>query len=300
MRVKGLGRIKRAATRMWNRIAPGIVILLYHRVTTLERDPQLLAVSPANFDEQMAMLKREWEVISLTEAVEAVNSGRLPRRAVVVTFDDGYEDNFTNGLPILEKHQAAATVFVSSGFVGSEQEFFWDELDRLALGEEKAGSWNVLQQAEATRGQRRYTKLCARVSWMAHEARCTVLERVRADVAMTVEGRRTHRAMSGGMLKQLAASSLIDIGGHTVFHPRLAALSENRQRDEIVRGKMELEALLGKKVTSFSYPFGGHADYSAETIRLVREAGVWVCVFEFWRVGSSRRGFVSVESATGA
>ena len=85
--------------------------------------------------------------------------------------------------------------------------------------------------------------------------------------------RDTHRALTEGELRQLAACPLIEIGGHTVSHPLLAACSREEQQAEITGGRDRLEELIGKAVRSFAYPFGTPADYTAATIDLVREAG---------------------------
>ena len=65
----------------------------------------------------------------------------------------------------------------------------------------------------------------------------------------------------------------MDIGAHSVTHPVLAALSLQEQRREIEEGKQTLEAVCGQAATSFSYPYGSEADYSNETVQLVRQAG---------------------------
>ena len=71
------------------------LILIYHRVADLERDPQLLAVGPANFEAQMEILARKYPVIPLEDLIAGLNRRAVPDGAVVVTFDDGYADNLT-------------------------------------------------------------------------------------------------------------------------------------------------------------------------------------------------------------
>ena len=137
MRIPGLGRLRRAAGRAARRVrslvSPGALILLYHRVTKLESDPQLLAVSPRHFDEHMDVMRRLATPTALRDLLEACRSGTLPKRAVVVTFDDGYADNLREAKPMLERHGVPATVFVSTGLLGQRRESYWDELDRLLL-----------------------------------------------------------------------------------------------------------------------------------------------------------------------
>src|SRR3954470_17290952 len=109
------------------------MVLLYHRVVALGTAPQWLSVPPTLFEQQVDMLKRNYKILPLPVLVACVRQDCLPRRSVTITFDDGYADNHLHAKPILEKHEAPATIFVSSGFVGRREEFFWDELDRLLL-----------------------------------------------------------------------------------------------------------------------------------------------------------------------
>src|SRR5262245_28817167 len=71
----------------------------------------------------------------------------------------------------------------------------------------------------------------------------------------------------------LAQGGLVDVGAHTLTHPCLAALPAAAQRDEIGRGKVRLEGVLGRPVSEFAYPYGRLCDYTRETVGLVKEAG---------------------------
>jgi peptidoglycan/xylan/chitin deacetylase (PgdA/CDA1 family) len=79
--------------------------------------------------------------------------------------------------------------------------------------------------------------------------------------------------MSSEELQQLASSDWVTIGAHTVTHSRLSALSEEQQREEIFTSRSQLETLLGRPVTTFSYPYGRKDDYNHTSINLCREAG---------------------------
>lgn len=128
-------------------MAPKAIILAYHRVAETSTDPQLLCVKPSRFSEQLEILRRVYPPISLTTLTETNRQGKLPDRAAVVTFDDGYADNLLNAAPLLAAAAVPATVFVVAGRPESNQpeaqarecrpaasrEFWWDELDRLLL-----------------------------------------------------------------------------------------------------------------------------------------------------------------------
>src|SRR5262245_48550547 len=111
---------------------------MYHRVAASELDPWSLCVSPERFSEQMEALRRVAYPCAMRDLVRAHAAGSVPENAVVVTFDDGYLDNLTNAKPILEAHDVPATVFVCSGAVGKNVEFWWDQLARAMLQSNKA------------------------------------------------------------------------------------------------------------------------------------------------------------------
>lgn len=102
-------------TAAYARLRPGIRILMYHRVARLPRSDQL-TVSPERFEEQMALLARSRRVVSLAEVVRLLHGRERVADAVAVTFDDGYRDNLTLALPILEKYRVPATIFVTTDF----------------------------------------------------------------------------------------------------------------------------------------------------------------------------------------
>ncbi len=133
MRMRGYGRLKRWLQRVTAVCRAGVAILMYHRVHDATSGPSGLCVSRAHFTEHMEHLRRHYSVLSLRKLAALLAGGRLPERAVVLTFDDGYADNLWNAKPILARWDLPATVFVATGYVGQSREFWWDELDRLLL-----------------------------------------------------------------------------------------------------------------------------------------------------------------------
>ena len=291
LRGKALGLIRRPAR--------GAVVLLYHRVVDLECDPQLLAVSPQRFDEQMRLIAREFQPMSLRELSVCVRAGNVPERAVVVTFDDGYEDNLTNAKPILEKYQVPATVFIASGAVASGREFYWDKLedllltDRVLPGElavtiegedcrwvfdgESAGytqrRWDVLSGQQPGLRQSAYLGLCDKLRPLAPDQQAAVLDKLCRWAGVGVAQRPTHRTMNADQLKQLASGGLIEVGAHTIDHPILATLPLDEQRRQIRRSKQALQRMIGRPVRGFSYPYGTRSSYTPDTVEAVAEAG---------------------------
>jgi hypothetical protein len=99
------------------------IVLMYHRVADIVVDPWNLAVGPERFAEQIAVLARRREIVPL----ERIGERPAGKPLAAITFDDGYVDVLTHALPVLESHGAPATVFVTTGQMGSPREFWWDE-----------------------------------------------------------------------------------------------------------------------------------------------------------------------------
>ncbi len=118
-----------------------VPIMMYHHVDYTDQ-PRPNWVSPENFEWQMAYLKdRGYHVIRLHELVETVEAGRpLPRKAAVITFDDGYENNYTHAFKILKKYNFPAIIFMPSDKVNTEQYLTWDQLKEMASANIDVGS----------------------------------------------------------------------------------------------------------------------------------------------------------------
>lgn len=281
------------------------LILLYHRIAEPRIDPQLLSVTPEHFAEHLDILRRSFTPISLRQLVTGLRQGRLPAHAAVVTFDDGYVDNLVNAKPLLERHDVPATVFVATGYVDDDREFWWDEVERLLLHgrqlpealhltiDGRTFRWELGQAADATDGwidrhrtwnvtnlsadlgprQRIYASLCEVLRPLTHEARQSAFAAIRAWAREAPVARPDRRALRAEEVVRLAAGTTVEVGAHTVTHPVLSALPVQTQRDEIAQSKVRLEEILHDRVTSFSYPYGTRTDYDAATVDAVRTAG---------------------------
>ena len=281
------GAARAAAKRLLNRIDAPVLVLIYHRVTTLTHDPQLLAVAPEHFRDQLRFLKRRYPLVRFDADWSAV-----AEPSVAITFDDGYADNALEALPIIEEVGVPVTFFISTGYVGTEREFWWDELERLILGAAARPETFVLRdqnfgtrwptRTEAERSSL-YRELHPLMKQVDHLHRETWLNQVRQWAGPAEQGRERCRPLSRAELLRLAASTWATIGAHTVWHTRLSVLSPERQEEEILGSKNDLAAWTGKDITVFSYPFGGQCDYNRDSLRICRKAG-------FIRAAANRSG----------
>jgi peptidoglycan/xylan/chitin deacetylase (PgdA/CDA1 family) len=262
------------------------LILAYHRITRGESDPWALNVTPAHFSEHLDVLRRCLRPMPLAELEHARRCGRIPHGAVAVTFDDGYADNLHTAAPMLARADVPATVFVTTGAIGSTRGFWWDELDQIVLGSTRlprllemtiAGrplSWQAAdltaRDPENSKSGRRqlYQQLWDALRELQGSAQEDALDNVRAWAGAVAQS--AHRPMSAHEVVTLAQQPLIDVGAHTVSHPQLATLPGDRQRDEIHASRAQLEKLIGRTVAHFAYP---HGSYAKDTIAEVKRAG---------------------------
>lgn len=266
MRIRGVGRAKLIAK--WARTqfgSPGALILGYHRIAQSSWDPQQLCVSPHIFEEHLDVLTRLTRPISLQQFVSNLISGDDIKRSVVVTFDDGYADTLSIGLPLLEKYGVPATVFVPTGMI--DKPFWWcaiqevvedapdlpDEFE-IEVGGDRF-QWERRQKNSGDRAAVVHS-LCVYFRSLPVPRIEEALNRLRAVFDVPARDKSSAWAMGRVQISELAKSELIDIGSHTVTHASLNGLSAEEQKVELCQSKLELEDITGRHVSSFSYPNG--------------------------------------------
>ena len=250
-------------------------ILTYHRVND-DRDPFFAAVPTAVFERHMAWVARTYVTLPLETLLERMRRGRLPRRALAITFDDGYRDNLTHAAPILARYGLPATIFVATGFIGTA-EVPW--FDRLA----QALKITRVEALDAPWGERLDLGTAA--------ARLTALDRTlayckgldddeargRLDSLLEQLGVTDQRCFKNLMLTWDDVHALVglgfSVGAHTVNHPILSRVSADRARKEIVGSRAMIESACGQAPRAFAYPNGAPEDYTPATQQIVREAG---------------------------
>lgn len=121
-------------------------VLCYHRINDVNNDD--MTVSTKVFEHQVQLLKKNYHVISANELYGLLDNGPRPKhkKNVLITFDDGYEDNFKNAFPILKKHACPAIFFVPTSYVGTAKSFIWDSNNHPGLTFPKM-SWEQLKEA---------------------------------------------------------------------------------------------------------------------------------------------------------
>lgn len=252
-----------------------LCIVNYHRI--LERPDPLLASEPTvdTFQWQMELLASCFNVLPLHDAIGMLATGRMPPRAVAITFDDGYRSTHELALPVLQRYRLPATVFVTTGHL--DKGSMWNDIileaaRRLPRGELDLSDIGFGNHALHTPEDRQQAvhELTERSKYLPPDRRAQLSRKLEALVGCSLE---QELMLTPEMLQALSQAG-IEIGGHTITHPILTCIDDEAARAEIVGNKRHLESIIDKPVRLFAYPNGKEGvDFDARHARMVREAG---------------------------
>lgn len=255
------------------------VVLMYHRVLTVDERRETgshpaLVVDRETFGRQMAFLKRRFVVLSIEEFAERMEKKiPFPTSSCIITFDDGWRDNFTNALPVLWQHRLPALIFLPMNYIGHHR-LFWQEalvhllvrvvteVRRNPLRRERFALLLAPAQLEAVLDlgeddPRRW--IIGTVSAQKRLTR-TAVERLVAALADALGVRLEDLSTIDGFIDwgqvDAMARQGITFGGHGVEHLLLTQASSDETATEIRGSKAVMDDRLSDTVPTFSYPNG--------------------------------------------
>lgn len=284
--------------KMRKRIENKAIVLMYHRVADLLIDPFELSVSTANFEKQVYLLKKNYNVLSTEEIVYNLKKGKVTPNAVCLTFDDGYSDNYINALPVLEKYKCQATFYITTGLVGKPQLYWWDELQYIFLHtpilpkkleidingeliEEdlqnngvllasdwfRSRSW-LFEDIPPTQRCSLFKNIWAKLKPLPHEEQRCVLKKLKTWANLPPFFGTDFFPMTNEQLKEVSKNPLISLGIHTHTHPSLALCDNDTQNNEIVDCKNYLQDFKTPTIPTISYPFG---EFNDQTLAIAKK-----------------------------
>jgi peptidoglycan/xylan/chitin deacetylase (PgdA/CDA1 family) len=286
-----------AKTGCFRGLAPaGLAVVTYHGVLPLgyeriDLDLDGSLITGDTLRRQLRLLKTKYTVISPEEMLLWLQKKLvLPPRAVLLTCDDGLVNNLTDMVPVLEEEGVRCLFFVTGASANEGTGTLWYEQLFLLFLRAPAGSFNItsaeieISDTLAGRDQRRalWWDLVKRLSQVGAESRKAFLDAARIRLrtgdldaffpANDVPSQRRFRLLNRAELKQLESAGMT-IGAHSMSHPLLSRLPSELARAEITEGRACLEAVLGKRVWAFAYPFGDAQSVTPEILVMAKDAG---------------------------
>lgn len=256
---------------------PGITIITYHRIVADDHEGvcPYISVRESDFRRQVQFFKKYYAVISLDEAVDLVRRDEVHRHYLVITFDDGYRDNFSLGLNIFEREGIRPTVFVTTGCVDRLEPLWPDKVRQLLYGAKLVQPVmlaDILMRVESDISSRisAVKAVIAHLKKMDMVAREKYLQELRLLLGDVVS---SERLMLNWDEIGLLSRSGVTIAAHTINHPVLANVAEDVAATEISGSRARLEQHIGRPVKLFAYPNGTVADFTETTIAQLKDAG---------------------------
>ncbi|HRH69024.1 MAG: polysaccharide deacetylase family protein [Flavobacteriales bacterium] len=294
-----LERIKRRLISMgaWKTrpIGGKSCIIMYHGIDQRERmDLNLRFFSQSNFERQVAFFKREYNVLHLSDLCDG-RGLRRDRLNVAITFDDGYRNNLTYALPVLEKHECPATFFIT-GLNTIGEDILWADLLDICGPRIQAPSivFNGLEFERGTQG--RFPELrshirnsCFMGTDTAIELKDTLLRLSGVDLS-DPDLQDYFRLMTDDEIREVSHSHWVRVGSHGMFHNNLGRMSLAAGMDELERSKDYLERVTGRTIDSVGYPDGS---YAPELARAAFDLGYrYQCAVDYQQPTDSASGYL--------
>lgn len=257
-------------------------VFYFHR-TPAEPDPLLPSEPDARmFDRMLGWIGSQFRVLDPLEACERLYEGTLPARPAIITFDDGYRDNFTVAFPILQQHRMRAAFFVATGFLDGAMMFndrVIEAVRRSAGGsvtvadsEDKLLRLPLGSDAERRRAIDTILRAVKHLPQQFREERVAQLERETGSAPKG--GSSVPKMMDPDQVANLHRAGM-RIGGHTRTHPILVKLDDGLARAEINGGLEDLGGIIGERPSIFAYPNGRKGtDFDARHVGILKESGV--------------------------
>jgi peptidoglycan/xylan/chitin deacetylase (PgdA/CDA1 family) len=267
-----------------------VAILVYHRVAPKTDDWLLGALDPKIFDNQLNYICNKYRILSLEDLVFHVREKKtLPNKAIVITFDDGYKDNFVYAYPILKKYSIPATIFLTTGCIDTGNFFWWDKLgyvikhcDAKQVNLDRLGTYSILSEIEKFRAQ---SEIIKKLEKFSESDKTNLLNDLISILKVKIPPNLGEDiVLSWNEIRKMNNNG-ITFGAHTVNHPILTNMPLENAKWEIIQSKKDIEDNLGIEVTAFAYPNGY---YNREIIEFIMASGFTCAVSYFPKLMSHK------------
>lgn len=262
-----------------------IKILCYHNISNEKYDYNNTRVFVNSFESQIKYIKKHFDVIRLSDIYDKVSKNG--RDTVVITFDDGYENIYKYALPILEKYDIPATMFITTQNIGTVYGNWMDNLTRSIFepltnhncyeinDDLLHGHWYTRSFEEKNNFYQDIKFLFKHIS---KEKRDKYEKELLNWAGLPQEINSDRRMLSEKELQCLSTNKLISLGAHSVSHSALNYIDKEEQKWEIYQSQKALEKITSQKIQLFAYPFGTNKDFSNITISILKKYGINMAV----------------------
>ena len=276
-----------------------IRILTYHRVVDVARvyDTANVSASPEEFEIQVKHYKKNYDLVRFSDLCDIRDrKTATPKRPLLITFDDGFSDNYEFAYPILKSHNVSAAFFIATSHIGKRELFWFDEVGFLL----KSTTRNHWILSDGTRFDIPTTnravllkKILKRLKQLPNDARIGEIRRLRCqsdDVQWNAID-EINFPMTWQQVREMTENGM-EILSHSHTHPILSKLGSEREiLNEVVVSKNMIEREVGRECRVFAYPDGKKAAYDARVMSALRRSGYELaCINERGTISNDQAG----------
>ena len=261
-----------------------LTILAYHGVFDPMRyppfqDEEFISASPPEFARHLDFVKEHFDVISFAKLKKNLDSGYLPEKALIITFDDGYRDNYVVAYPLLKERNLTATIFLTAGHIGTNRLIWFQQLFLFLKNTKKRTieinyPYHCQFFLKDNDGRNKAGKqIMQMLRSVSDQKRETLMDEIENILEVEIENTNlTRTLLSWDEVREMHQNG-IEFGSHTLTHPVLSQVSEEKLRFELVESKRKIEEEIGDKVITVSYPFGGKNALDEKVKQVAKDAG---------------------------
>lgn len=267
----------------------GIYCLNYHRVGDMNEtmfDANVFSCTEEALNNHIGYLKEHFTIISLDALLQMIEKpGTTQGKYLVITFDDGYIDNYTKAFPILKSHGVTASFFVATDYISSSKIPWWDSVAYIINSLHDNSSIKLASLSSKTfklynnkkNVIREILRIFKEKSEYSIDEKLAILKR---DTGIDYDKINSGNLfMTWDMLKEMSDDGM-DIGSHTCSHQLLSHLDSNEQTNELTRSKKIIERHIGKQVIALAYPVGAFNSYNLDSSLIAKLSG-YKLAFDF-------------------
>lgn len=238
-----------------------LLILSHHRIVPPGGKFTYLGMSQDIFEQQVVFLKRYFKIVPFNEGIERFRAGSIKEPLLILTFDDGYRDNYLYAFPVLKKYDITGTIFVTADFLGTKKRFWWDIVADMIIGSSSLDA-GLKERIEMVEDINKSLKTMV-AGEMEHE-----IEKIEKKFGSVRNNDKEREILNWKEIKEMSSYG-IDFGSHTLTHPNLTLLNQNELAREVSKSKQILEEALKKEIRGFAYP---HGLYNEDVKKAVRKS----------------------------
>ena len=218
--------------------------------------------------------KRGWFFISIDELIDEIKFGGIPKKTIVLTFDDGYRDNYSEAFPLLKTHDCPFCIYVTTGFIEKSIIPWWYKLENVLSNYEEIKTPDSSYYLTRTIKEKNSAFLNIRKNLMTNYESFTIFNNWLDQLYKYGQNKSDERLfMNWDEIRDLSKSKLVTIGAHTDTHPVLSHLDDQTAIKEIKLSRDVLQSRINREIRHFAYPFGEFEDISSRDVHITKQIG---------------------------